>query len=210
MYLAGYNINRRLFFKYLSYILIFAIGGTILAFCIIAPLTFLANKGKLFRYTITTHASANSTTNATSAIPPKPSHRVRKLDLGLDEEVIIKHNYISVLDKSIYNQNFNSRYLSLEKLEESEVEKVVVEKVADKVAKPDQEEDSSIINFSVDEILLFSAVISATDTVAALTFVSETEETKLYSILFGEGVVNDAVCIVLYSIVQNFVKSKKG
>jgi len=66
------------------------------------------------------------------------------------------------------------------------------------------------LTFSGLEILLFSSVISATDAVAVLTFVSEYEEPKLYSILFGEGVVNDAVCIVLYSIVQNFVKSKKG
>jgi len=66
------------------------------------------------------------------------------------------------------------------------------------------------INLSGLEILLFSSVISATDAVAVLTFVSESEEPKLYSILFGEGVINDAVCIVLYGIVQQFVHSKQG
>ena len=55
--------------------------------------------------------------------------------------------------------------------------------------------------------LLFSSVISATDTVAALTFVSEQEEQKLFSILFGEGVINDAVCIVLYRIIKDFTNS---
>ncbi len=65
------------------------------------------------------------------------------------------------------------------------------------------------LNLTVQEILLFASVISATDAVAALTFVSETDEPKLYSILFGEGVVNDAVCIVLYGIIQAFTQSKQ-
>lgn len=67
-----------------------------------------------------------------------------------------------------------------------------------------------MIKFSVAEILLFSAVISATDTVAALTFVDESEEAKLYSILFGEGVINDAVCIVLYKIIKDFTDTGEG
>jgi len=67
-----------------------------------------------------------------------------------------------------------------------------------------------LIKFSVAEILLFSAVISATDTVAALTFVDESEEAKLYSILFGEGVINDAVCIVLYKIIKDFTDTGEG
>jgi NhaP-type Na+/H+ or K+/H+ antiporter len=58
--------------------------------------------------------------------------------------------------------------------------------------------------FTMKEILLFSSVISATDTVAALTFVKEKAEPKLFSVLFGEGVLNDAVCIVIYRIIKNF------
>ena len=49
------------------------------------------------------------------------------------------------------------------------------------------------------DALSFAAVISATDAVAALTFIHEDTEPKLFSILFGEGVVNDAVCIVIYN-----------
>lgn len=64
--------------------------------------------------------------------------------------------------------------------------------------------DNQRLNFSLKEILLFSSVIVATDTVAALTFVKEEKDPKLFSILFGEGVLNDAVCIVLYRIVKNF------
>jgi NhaP-type Na+/H+ or K+/H+ antiporter len=69
--------------------------------------------------------------------------------------------------------------------------------------------EENLINFSIKEILLFSSVISATDTVAALTFVKEESEPKLFAILFGEGVINDAVCIVLYNIIKNFFASSK-
>ena len=70
--------------------------------------------------------------------------------------------------------------------------------------------DDRLINFSIKEILLFSSVISATDTVAALTFVKEDSEPKLFAILFGEGVINDAVCIVIYRIIKNFSISNEG
>ncbi len=64
--------------------------------------------------------------------------------------------------------------------------------------------ESLVLNFSLREILLFSSVIAATDTVAALTFIKEENEPKLFAILFGEGVINDAVCIVLYGIIRDF------
>lgn len=63
------------------------------------------------------------------------------------------------------------------------------------------------ITFSTNEILLFASVISATDAVAALAFVKEESDPKLFPILFGEGVVNDAVCIVLYQIIKAFLES---
>ena len=75
--------------------------------------------------------------------------------------------------------------------------------------------DHNIVDFSKHPILLdftfmdalsFAAVISATDAVAALTFIHEDTEPKLFAILFGEGVVNDAVCIVIYKILTDFQK----
>lgn len=62
----------------------------------------------------------------------------------------------------------------------------------------------SPFNLNLKQILLFSSVIASTDTVAALTFISDDDHPKLFSILFGEGVLNDAVCIVLYRIIKNF------
>lgn len=69
---------------------------------------------------------------------------------------------------------------------------------------------NQIIYFSLNEILLFASVISATDAVAALAFVNEQNDPKLFPILFGEGVVNDAVCIVLYQIIKGFLDSGAG
>ena len=46
------------------------------------------------------------------------------------------------------------------------------------------------------ECLLLASVLCATDTVAAITIVKEKSFPTLNSILFGEGVVNDAVAIL--------------
>ena len=54
--------------------------------------------------------------------------------------------------------------------------------------------------------LKFVAVISTTDAVA-LTFIHEDTEPKLFSILFGEGVINDAAWIVIYNIIKKFSES---
>ena len=77
------------------------------------------------------------------------------------------------------------------------------------ITQPDQDSSSlgNYVHFTVAEILLFASVISATDTIAALTFIHEDSEPKLFAILFGEGVVNDAVCIVLYRILREFTLS---
>ncbi|MCA9735966.1 cation:proton antiporter [candidate division KSB1 bacterium] len=50
-------------------------------------------------------------------------------------------------------------------------------------------------------MIKFSATISASDAVAALTIIKATEFPKLFSIVFGEGLVNDAVAIILFKVV---------
>jgi len=46
--------------------------------------------------------------------------------------------------------------------------------------------------------LIFSATICATDSVAALAMIKPDKFPKLFSVLFGEGMVNDAVSIILF------------
>lgn len=60
--------------------------------------------------------------------------------------------------------------------------------------------DSSM-RLQYKECLLLASVLCATDTVAALTIVKEKSYPTLNSILFGEGVVNDAVAILLFHAV---------
>lgn len=50
--------------------------------------------------------------------------------------------------------------------------------------------------------MLYSATICATDSVAALTLISSDKYPKLFSVVFGEGMVNDAVSIIMFQAVN--------
>lgn len=52
------------------------------------------------------------------------------------------------------------------------------------------------------ECLLLASVLASTDTVAVLTLITADKYRVLNSVLFGEGVVNDAVTILLYQAVK--------
>ena len=54
------------------------------------------------------------------------------------------------------------------------------------------------------EIMLLCALLCSTDVIAAISMVKYDEQPKLFSLLFGEGVVNDAVTIVIYNAVKKF------
>ena len=57
------------------------------------------------------------------------------------------------------------------------------------------------------EWLLLASVLCATDSVAALAIVKESVFPTLNSIMFGEGVVNDAVSILIYQAVAQMIES---
>ena len=48
----------------------------------------------------------------------------------------------------------------------------------------------------------------ASDSVAALTMIDKIKYSKIYSILFGEGLINDAVSIILFKSISYVVPSK--
>ncbi|WVZ50101.1 hypothetical protein U9M48_001388 [Paspalum notatum var. saurae] len=54
------------------------------------------------------------------------------------------------------------------------------------------------------DYLALGAIFSATDSVCTLQVLSQDETPFLYSLVFGEGVVNDATSIVLFNAIQNF------
>jgi NhaP-type Na+/H+ or K+/H+ antiporter len=183
---AGYNLRRTSFFKYFMYIISFGVVGTVICFLVVTPLTYIMNYNEFFTlyYSPKNLHLRNYTQNIynnTNTI----LNKIKKEDLNY-----INENFRSFNNSNIYNEtnDNNITYNNITEAENNERQKI-------------------IINLSLTEILLFASVISATDTIAALTFIHEDSEPKLFAILFGEGVLNDAVCIVLYRILRDFTSS---
>ncbi|XP_060197856.1 sodium/hydrogen exchanger 2-like [Lycium barbarum] len=62
----------------------------------------------------------------------------------------------------------------------------------------------NIGSLEIGDYLALGAIFSATDSVCTLQVLSQDETPLLYSLVFGEGVVNDATSVVLFNAVQNF------
>ncbi|KAL8159549.1 hypothetical protein V2J09_001086 [Rumex salicifolius] len=60
-----------------------------------------------------------------------------------------------------------------------------------------------VTDMGVQDYLAVGAILSATDSVCTLQVLSQDETPFLYSVVFGEGVVNDATSIVLFNAVQS-------
>ncbi|XP_072976702.1 sodium/hydrogen exchanger 1-like isoform X2 [Typha angustifolia] len=59
------------------------------------------------------------------------------------------------------------------------------------------------MSLAIQDYLAIGAIFSATDSVCTLQVLSQEETPLLYSLVFGEGVVNDATSIVLFNSVQS-------
>ncbi|XP_009766186.1 sodium/hydrogen exchanger 1 [Nicotiana tabacum] len=62
----------------------------------------------------------------------------------------------------------------------------------------------NIGDLDIGDYLAIGAIFSATDSVCTLQVLSQDDTPLLYSLVFGEGVVNDATSVVLFNAVQNF------
>lgn len=51
------------------------------------------------------------------------------------------------------------------------------------------------------KLLLFTSLLCSSDVVAAVSIIDYASQPKLYSCIFGEGVFNDIVSIVLFNTV---------
>ena len=60
------------------------------------------------------------------------------------------------------------------------------------------------------EILLMCSLLCATDVIAAVSLLNPRKQPKLFSLVFGEGIVNDAVCIILFNTVNDFAKDSNA
>eukprot|EP00246_Nothoceros_aenigmaticus_P008932 TRINITY_DN241_c1_g1_i2.p1 TRINITY_DN241_c1_g1~~TRINITY_DN241_c1_g1_i2.p1 ORF type:complete len:317 (-),score=29.29 TRINITY_DN241_c1_g1_i2:33-983(-) len=59
-------------------------------------------------------------------------------------------------------------------------------------------------NLQIKDYLALGTIFSATDSVCTLQVLSQDETPLLYSLVFGEGVVNDATSVVLFRAIQKF------
>ena len=56
-------------------------------------------------------------------------------------------------------------------------------------------------NMSFFECLVISSLLCSSDVIAAISIVKYEEQPKLFSIIFGEGIVNDAIALILFQTV---------
>ncbi|KAJ8747692.1 hypothetical protein K2173_014439 [Erythroxylum novogranatense] len=59
-------------------------------------------------------------------------------------------------------------------------------------------------SFDIGDYLAIGAIFAATDSVCTLQVLNQDETPLLYSLVFGEGVVNDATSVVLFNAIQSF------
>ncbi|XAR52521.1 hypothetical protein NMG60_11020648 [Bertholletia excelsa] len=59
-------------------------------------------------------------------------------------------------------------------------------------------------SLDIGDYLAIGAIFSATDSVCTLQVLNQDETPLLYSLVFGEGVVNDATSVVLFNALENF------
>lgn len=64
--------------------------------------------------------------------------------------------------------------------------------------------ETEYFKLSIMEILLMCSLLCCTDVVAAISIVKYEDQPKLFSLIFGEGITNDAVCIILFNTVLEY------
>ena len=205
---AGYNLKKRQFFKYFTYIFLLGVVGTLIAFTWVAPLTYFFNQFNFFYLSYSKYDYASLIKMGGVPIDPVTKQRLNISELNLTYSGKVNSTMMNILDNNNYSTPITN-IIFQEKQEENETLPNEEEE-----SQPEEEEPKNdfvdlkkhpiLLDFSLMDALSFAAVISATDAVAALTFIHEDTEPKLFSILFGEGVVNDAVCIVIYKILTDF------
>lgn len=60
------------------------------------------------------------------------------------------------------------------------------------------------LELSTMDIMLFCSVLVSSDIIAAMSILKFDEQPHIYSIILGEGLLNDVVVIVLYQTVSGF------
>jgi len=53
-------------------------------------------------------------------------------------------------------------------------------------------------HLTINDALALGSVLAASDVVAVLTIINEATQPRLHALLFGEGITNDAIAIILF------------
>ena len=222
---AGYNLKKRQFFKYFTYIFLLGVVGTLIAFTWVAPLTYFFNQFNFFYLSYSKYDYQSLIKMGGVPIDPVTKQRLNISELNFTSDVY------NIYEKGVTKPqtDINNKYKKFQGDNENENDddntgngfpENTNPENPDNPENPENPENQTensnevdlkkhpiLLDFTMMDALSFAAVISATDAVAALTFIHEDSEPKLFSILFGEGVVNDAVCIVIYKILTDFQRS---
>lgn len=67
-----------------------------------------------------------------------------------------------------------------------------------------QYREYEVFQLSIMEILLMCSLLCSSDVVAAVSLINSEKQPKLFSLVFGEGITNDAVSIILFNAVVEF------
>ena len=65
------------------------------------------------------------------------------------------------------------------------------------------------LDLSIVEIIIMCSLLCSTDVIAAVSLIDNTKQPKLFSLVFGEGITNDAVSIILFNTVVNYSRKNQ-
>ena len=65
---------------------------------------------------------------------------------------------------------------------------------------------TSILDLSTLEVILMCSLLCSTDVIAAVSLIKPDKQPKLFSLVFGEGITNDAVSIILFNTVVTYTR----
>jgi NhaP-type Na+/H+ or K+/H+ antiporter len=73
------------------------------------------------------------------------------------------------------------------------------------ITKWDKDKNEYVkLDLDMFQILSVCSLLCSSDVIAAISMISYTDQPKLFSIIYGEGVFNDIVSIILFNTVQGF------
>ena len=177
---AGYNLKKRQFFKYFTYIFLLGVVGTLIAFTWVAPLTYFFNQFNFFYLSYSKYDYSSLIKMGGIPIDPITKQRLNVSELNLTFAQKNIHTNISstmmnvVMNSSFTEKNFIQDINNTEGEEEQKNEESTEEIINNDFV--DLKKHPILLDFSLMDALSFAAVISATDAVAALTFIHEDTE----------------------------------